>query len=136
MSDCDAVRLERLLHVPLAALRSVRWQTDDTGSAQMAHLEVETKHGAVVVFEHADGNLYVDPPRPPESNANRQWCDLTTKIPVAFDGRPTLQQISRLQNPDGWRFDLSTGAYFVFTLHPVAPQIWLNELPNLDGDSR
>ena len=130
----EEATLERLLHVPLAALRSVCWQAEEM-SSRMAHLEVETKHGGVVVFEHLGGELYADPPRPPGVEADRQWRDLTTDITVAFDGRPSLQKICRLQTPNGWRFDLSTGSYFVFTLHPVAPKIWLNELPN-PGDSQ
>ncbi len=118
-----------LLKVPLAALRSVCWRDEDDAESQLHHLEVETKHGRVVVFDHRNGELYADPPRPPGVIDERRWRDLTDEVVIAFDDRPTLSRITRLKKPDAWRFDLSTGVFFVFTLHPDTPVISCNELP-------
>ncbi len=118
-----------LLNVPLAALRSVCWREEESEDFQLHHLEVETKHGRVIVFDHRSGELYADPPRPRGVTDKRRWRDLTADVVIAFDDRPSLNRITRLKNPDAWRFDLSTGAYFVFTLHPDTPVISCNELP-------
>ena len=118
-----------LLNVPLAALRSVSWREEDGAESQLHHLEVETKHGRIVVFDHRNGELYADPPRPPGVSHKRRWRDLTAEVVIAFDDRPALIRITRLENPDAWRFDLSTGVFFVFALHPDTPVISCNELP-------
>lgn len=129
-SSGDAAIIERLLHVPLAALRSTCWSADDGAESRLHHLEIETKHGGIVVFDHRSGELYADPPRPPGVTTKRRWRDLTAEVVIAFDDRPTLSGITRLNNPDAWRFDLSTGVFFVFTLHPDTPVISCNELPS------
>lgn len=115
-------RLENLIGQHPAALRSVSWGTPASDDA-IAHLEVETKHGAVVLFDHRRAVVHSDPPRPPDARGTRQWQDLTERLPEAFDGRPTLAAISLNEDGDAavWIFELSTGATFTFVLHPTAP---------------
>ncbi len=88
----------------------------------MGHLEVETKHGHVLVFDHRAPAVYACPPAP-EGTLGRSWQDLTERVPEAFDGRPVFAAVS-LASHDGrpcWQFDLSTGAKLTFVLDPSSP---------------
>jgi len=115
-------RLWHLIGQHPAALRSVSWDAAPAEGA-LAHLEVETKHGAVVVFDHRRRSVYANPPRPAGVHGQRRWRDLTERVPSAFDGRPTFAQIRLTENADTvrWIFELSTGAAFTFVLDRTTP---------------
>lgn len=115
-------RLQRLIGQHPAALRSVSWDSAPLGG-NLAHLEVETKHGTVVVFDHRQPVVYANPPRPPGANGTRQWQDLTERLPAAFDARPTFAEIRLSEDGDraAWIFQLSTGAAFSFVLDRTTP---------------
>ena len=121
--------LDRLIGQHPAALRSVSWGSDAPGADQLAHLELETKHGHVVIFDHISGDVHAHPPRPPGvppgANGRRQWRDLTEELPMAFNGRPRLEAIDPLPGSGGsvsaWRFELTNQTGFVFHLDPATP---------------
>jgi hypothetical protein len=110
--------LQRLVGQHPAALRLVRWP-----QALSAHVEIETKHGLVVLIDCHDGTVRANPALPPGVDAGaRLQEDLTGTVPAAFDGRPVFQAIAALRDSGrltGWRFDLSTG--IVLTVTPGAP---------------
>jgi|GEM_PF-4029762 len=119
----------RLIGQHPAALRSVCW-TGSQSTFSLHHLEVETKHGRVTVFDHQQPRVYCNPPRPdaaagPFSSEPRQWRDLTEQVPVAFNGRPVFADLVFDQRQRHWRFHLSTGAIVIFVLDPTTPLLLL-----------
>lgn len=113
-------KLERLIGQHPASLRSVSW--DPHGHHEpLAHLELETKHGHVVVFDHQQPVIYAAPPAPPDAVYPRTWHDLTEQVPEAFDNRPVLTAFSYQQEPVGWLISLSTGVTLSYLLDPHEP---------------
>ena len=109
-----------------AAIRAVRWQSEPLAAHEFGHLEIETKHGQVVVIDHIDGSVYSNPPRPPVFSGTRQQRDLTDELPSAFNDRPVilhLRPIRRSGMLSGWRCSLSSGAAVILTLDPNRPQV-------------
>jgi len=101
-------------------LRTVAWRRRPLEPDELAHLEIETKTGLVVVIDHASGEVYANPPMPPGATAQRQQHDLTRELASAFDGRPAFEKISPVFDQgqlSAWRFELSTGAAFSFVLN-------------------
>ena len=122
----EAVAASLAGHHP-AALRSVHWQAGGGGENALAHLELETKHGRVVVFDHREPRLYANPPRPPEARGRRHWRDLTGCVPRVFDNRPRIRRLA-LDTPESgkarWRLELSTGVVLVFVPDPESPLLF------------
>jgi hypothetical protein len=93
------------------------------------HLELETKHGHVVVIDHVSGECYSDPPQPPQALTGelpRRGRDLSAELPGAFDGRPTFSgfvPIVEKASLTGWRIDLSNGRSFTLLLDGQTPLI-------------
>ncbi|HEY5644635.1 MAG TPA: GNAT family N-acetyltransferase [Pseudomonadales bacterium] len=135
MSADDTAALTRLIGAHPAALRSVRWEPSRArGAADRAesahplasadYLEIETKHGQVVIIEPGTGNVYANPPRPDqvEPDARRRQQDLTEAVPLAFDGRPVITDIVPASGPfRGWRILLSTGVTLNVTPDTALP---------------
>lgn len=115
-------KLKRLLHQHPAAIRSVSWHPDPH-SHSLQHLELETKHGQVVVFDHRQPLLYSQPPAPAQALHPRTWHDLTEQIPEAFDGRPTIASFDYQNQPAAWIITLSTNVRLVFTLDEQQPSL-------------
>jgi hypothetical protein len=95
-------------------------------SARLYHLEIETKHGQVSLIHHRTGQVFCDPPVPPDAAGPRQQRDLTGQVPGAFDGRPRIETAEALnggQGRTGYRFTFSTGASFSFHLDDRAPSL-------------
>ena len=111
----SGARIERLIGQHPAALRSVWWDDAHAG-ADLVHLEVETKHGRVLVFDAAAPLVHELPPAPPGSAQPRCWRDLTEQIPEAFDGRPLITGVAEAMQEGRpcWRLELSTGVTIVF----------------------
>ena len=99
MTDEDTRTLaQRLIDQHPAALRSVCWGAG-MHQQRLHHLEIETKHGRVLVFDHQAPRVYCNPPRPhinsPQDRlAQRSWRDLTEQVPAAFDARPVITSVS------------------------------------------
>jgi hypothetical protein len=119
----SAELMERLVGQHPAALRAVRWQAMPLGAEDLGHLEIETKHGQVVVIDHATGTPYANPPEPPVRSGPRQARDLTATVPAAFDGRPTITAVTLAPSAAAWVLALSTGAEVVFSLGAAAPTL-------------
>jgi hypothetical protein len=118
--DADTVqRARRLINHHPAALRSVNWSLEPADNA-LHHLEIETKHGQVVVFDHHIPVVYSQPPQPQIHPGPRHWRDLTLEAPVAFDGRPVVVSVDFELSPPCWRLRLSTGAELHFILGETA----------------
>ena len=119
--------LNRLIGHHVAAVRTVCWNPDSLSSTGLHHLELETKHGHVVVIDHVSGECYADPPQPPQTltgDFQRQQRDLSTELPGAFDARPTFSGFMPLtENASltGWRIDLSNGRSFTLRLDDQTP---------------
>ncbi len=115
--------LAALIGMHPAALRSVSW--DELPLQTLAHLELETKHGHVAVFDHRAPVVHANPPRPPDASphAGRRWLDLTEQVPSAFDGRPTIRAIEQAEREGQpcWHIRLSTGVALAFVLHASKP---------------
>ncbi len=111
-ADPPACALTRLLGQHPAAIRKVRWDGPESGQTSRDYLEIETKHGRVVVIDPSRGTVSADPPLPPgiPTGAVRIQQDLTEAVPSAFDGRPVFSLVSAQQGDQtGWHFQLSTG---------------------------
>ena len=119
-----AQALSRLLDHHPAAIRTVVWRPEPLEPQEFGHLEIETKHGHVVVIDHATGAVYRNPPAPPQAGPVRQLRDLTAHLPGAFDGRPTFHRVT--PSSRGYHFALSTGSGFSFILDPRFPLISLD----------
>lgn len=122
MSDAlhaGAGPLARLLGQHPAAIRTLVWRAERLEPDEFGHLEIETKHGHVVVIDHVTGAVYSNPPAPPHATSVRQCRDLTAHLPCAFNGRPTFERVTPLAR--GYHFALSTGAGFSLTLDPRSP---------------
>lgn len=115
-------KLDRLINQHPAALRSVSWHPEPH-SHDLQHLELETKHGQVVVFDHHQPVLYTLPPEPAQTLHPRIWHDLTEKIPEAFNGRPTIAGFEFQQQPAGWIIELSTDIRLLYTLDDQHPSL-------------
>jgi hypothetical protein len=111
---------QRLVGQHPAALRSVHWCTAEAGT-RLRHLEVETKHGQVVVFDHRQPLVYSQPPRPTGTQQPRRWRDLTEEARVAFDDRPVITQVEFIDSPAHWQLRFSTGARLSFMLDGSTP---------------
>ena len=121
----EAVAASLAGHHP-AALRSVHWQGGSADNT-LAHLELETKHGRVVVFDHREPHLYANPPRPPEAHGRRHWRDLTDRVPRVFDNRPRILRLVLDTTEAGtarWRLELSTGVVLVFVPDRESPLLF------------
>ena len=113
-------KVARLIGQHPAALRSVTWHPQPP-LRQLHHLELETKHGHVVVFDHYQPVIYSLPPRPGDVYHHRQWQDLTEQAPGAFDGRPVISAIDPNPEQPGWLIRFSTGATLAFMLSATNP---------------
>lgn len=122
--EVELAKTRRLIGQHPAALRSVSWQPDPP-DGHLHHLELETKHGHVVVFDHQQPLIYSQPPRPATARDLRSWRDLTELAPEVFDGRPTIVEFHRQNQPPAWIISLSTGARLKFQLHPTNPLLSL-----------
>lgn len=123
--------LARLVGQHPAALRTVSFTGGDL-TGRLAHLEIETKHGQVVVVDHVSGALYEHPPAPPGMSGRRTQRDLSDLLSGAFDGRPVFERIEPLREAaalTGWRFLLSTGFAFTFALDAAAPRLMPHPTP-------
>jgi hypothetical protein len=119
-----AATLVRLIGQHPAAVRAVRWQSESLCADELGHLEIETKHGQVVVFDHRTGAIYANPPEPASVEGVRQHRDLTAELPGAFNDRPVIQHINPIVEGEqlrGWSFGLSTGAAFRLMLDESRP---------------
>ena len=119
-----AATLADLIGQHPAAIRTVRWQRESLGADELGHLEIETKHGQVVIFDHQTGAIYANPPAPNCAKGDRQHRDLTAELPGAFNDRPVLRHITPIMEGEqirGWSFGLSTGADFRLMLDESAP---------------
>ena len=114
--------LDRLIGQHPASLRSVSWNAHGHHEP-LAHLELETKHGHVVVFDHSQPIIYSAPPRPAGTVDPRTWHDLSEQVPQAFDNRPTLSSFSFQPEPVGWLITLSTGVTLSFLLDEERPTL-------------
>ena len=118
--------LTRLIGQHPAAVRTVAWQRAPLGPTEIRHLELESKHGHVLVIDHVTGEVHQLPPAPPGATLARHQRDLTAEVPAAFDGRPRIESavpLESVEQPTGWRFGLSTGACFEFHLDPESPRL-------------
>ena len=113
---------QRLIGQHPAALRSVSWQPSPPDT-HLHHLELETKHGQVVVFDHQQPAVYSQPPSPASARDLRSWRDLTELAPEVFDGRPTITGIQYQKQPPAWVISLSTGVRVTFLLDSTNPQL-------------
>ena len=118
--------LSRLIGQHPSAIRSVSFSEDPREPGTLAHLEIETKHGFVVLIHHQTGAVYANPPVPESVDARlaRRQQDLSDQLPGAFADRPRFSAVIPLQEADGlsgWRFELDTGAAFTLTLHETVP---------------
>ncbi len=114
---------QRLLGQHPAALRSVHFDGAAHPEA-LGHLEVETKHGIVLVFDHRRPVVYASPPAPPGLERERRWRDLTAAATAAFDNRPTFSGVTLIDDEQqSWRFELSTGAELLFALDATRPSL-------------
>lgn len=127
--------LARLLGQHPAAIRTLVWRTEPLDPDAFGHLEIETKHGHVVVIDHVTGAVYSNPPAPPQAGSVRQCRDLTAHLPCAFDGRPTFDRVT--PSSRGYHFALSTGAGFSLTLDErfplISPDPESESTPTRDG---
>ena len=96
---------------------------DAAPPASLGHLEIETKHGFVLLFDHRSPVVYACPPAPQGRSSRRRWQDLTLAVPEAFDERPlfTGVRLSSRRGSPCWIFDMSTGARFSFVLDESSP---------------
>jgi len=121
--------LSRLLGQHPAAVRTVCWRSAALTSTELQHLELESKHGHVVVIDHDSGECHADPPQPPlglDPTRPRQQRDLSAELPGAFEGRPTFTgfvPIVEAQALRGWRIEFSNGRNFTLTLDEQTPLI-------------
>jgi len=118
--------LSRLIGHHPASLRTIRCDGGVLAAHDFAHLEIETKHGHVVLIDHVTGQAYANPPALPGAGDARHCRDLTDYLPGAFDGRPTIKTITPLMKDSrltGFHVGLSTGAGFSFTLDEETPLI-------------
>jgi len=113
-------KVVRLIGQHPAALRSVTWHPQPP-MRDLHHLELETKHGHVIVFDHHEPKIHSLPPRPDQVYHHRQWQDLTEQAPGAFNGRPTIAAIEAQHDPLGWIIKFSTGASLTYLLSPTRP---------------
>lgn len=116
--------LARLLGQHPAALRRVRWVGPDPAGTTHDYLEIETKHGVVVVIDPVSGEVTANPPLPREivPGATRVQYDLTERVPAAFDGRPVFTAVSvRDGVPRTYRIRLSTGVELTLTGGDAVP---------------
>jgi hypothetical protein len=128
-SESVPATLNRLVGHHPGAVRTVCWSPDALSASGLHHLELETKHGQVVVIDHVSGECYSDPPQPPQTldgELLRQQRDLSAMLPGVFDGRPTFSRFVPLAENDsltGWRIDLSNGRSFTLLLDGQTPLI-------------
>jgi hypothetical protein len=115
-------KLDRLIHQHPAALRSVSWYPQ-SHTHSLQHLELETKHGQVVVFDHRRPVLYSQPPKPADTLSPRLWHDLSAEIPEAFNNRPTIEGFEFDLESSAWVILLSTGIKLIFTLDERRPSL-------------
>ncbi len=118
--------LRRLIGQHPAAIRSICFSEEPHLPGAMAHLELETKHGFVILIDHRTGAVFANPPAPPavDVHLNRQQRDLTDELPGAFADRPRFSKVEPLHRNGaltGWRFELDTGAAFTLTLDEHLP---------------
>ena len=118
--------LARLIGQHPSAVRSVCFSEDPHPPGTLAHLEIETKHGFVVLIDHRTGEALARPPVPEgvDPRQARQQRDLSDALPGAFADRPRFAKIdasSRDGRLEGWRFELDTGRAFTLTLHDEVP---------------
>ena len=118
--------LRRLIGQHPAAIRSVCFSRSAHPPGTQAHLEIETKHGFVVLIDHRNGAVYANPPVPDamEPGSVRTQRDLSDELPGAFADRPRFAAVRDLRNAHGltgWRFELDTGAAFTLTLNEQVP---------------
>lgn len=118
--------LARLIGQHPSAIRSVCFAEEPHPSGVLAHLEIETKHGFVILIDHSTGEVFANPPAPSgiDVNQSRQQHDLTDDLPSAFADRPRFSQIEAVEREGallGWRFELDTGAAFSLTLDEHLP---------------
>jgi hypothetical protein len=118
--------LARLIGQHPAAIRSVCFSEGPHERDALAHLEIETKHGFVILIHHRTGAVYSNPPVPPgvDTGRFRQQQDLSDALPGAFADRPRFAAVEAVrdgENLAGWRFLLDTGAAFTLTLDERLP---------------
>lgn len=118
--------LSRLIGQHPSAIRSVSFSENPHDPGALAHLEIETKHGFVVLIHHRTGAVYANPPVPENVDVRlaRQQRDLSDQLPGAFANRPRFSAVAPLLEADrlaGWRFELDTGVAFTLTLHETVP---------------
>jgi hypothetical protein len=118
--------LRQLIGQHPSAIRSVCFSEDPHDPGALAHLEIETKHGSVVLIDHRTGAVYANPPVPDTADPTltRQQRDLSDQLPGAFADRPRFAAVVPMREAGGlrgWRFELDTGAAFTLTLHEHLP---------------
>lgn len=123
--------LRRLIGQHPAAVRSVCFSPGAQPPETQAHLEIETKHGFVVLIDHRTGAVYANPPVPDAvaPGSVRAQRDLSDALPGAFADRPRFAAVRPVRETGdgaddaltGWRFELDTGAAFTLTLHEQVP---------------
>jgi hypothetical protein len=118
-------KVSRLIGQHPAALRSVTWHPQPP-MRDLHNLELETKHGHVIVFDHHQPIIHSLPPRPDQVHHHRQWQDLTEQAPDAFNGRPTIAAIDTQDNPQGWVIRFSTGTSLTYLLSATSPLLLAN----------
>jgi hypothetical protein len=125
MKSTQYDKAKRIIGQQPAALRSVTWHPQPP-QRHLHHLELETKHGHVIVFDHHQPIIHSLPPNPGDVHHHRQWQDLTEQVPGAFNGRPTIVTIKPQSDPLGWTISFSTGASLTFVLSPTSPLLLAN----------
>ena len=116
--------LVRLVGQHPAAIRNVAFLDGPMDPQRLYHLEIETKHGHVTLIHGATGEVFCNPPVPPDAAGPRQARDLTAELPGAFDGRPRISSITcqgASRDPSGYQILFSTGAGFAFSPDPRTP---------------
>ncbi|MGE0624971.1 MAG: hypothetical protein AB7I04_13790 [Pseudomonadales bacterium] len=126
--------LARLVGQHPAALRAVCWTGPRPADRSRDHLEIETKHGRVVVIDPESGAAFANPPLPPRitPGSRRQQRDLTELVPAAFNDRPVITAVEMLLaggRTAGWRVHLSTGIALTLKVPEVVPQVSRAEQP-------
>jgi len=109
-----------------AAFRAVCWTEPQPGERSPEYLEIETKHGLVVVIAPSTGAAFANPPLPQEvtPDSRRVQTDLTEPVAAAFNDRPVFTAIVPVSAEGtfaGWRFHLSTGTVLTLTPASVVP---------------
>jgi len=109
-----------------AAFRTVCWTGPQPGERSPDYLEIESKHGLVVVIAASTGAAFANPPLPQEvtPGSRRLQTDLTELVAAAFNGRPVFTAVVPVSADGtfaGWQFHLSTGTVLTLTPASVVP---------------